>query len=309
MASAGWRKETAVAVDQQLARARALRPGQDVEELVLALALERHDTEHLARVQVERDVLQLRARGQAARRDPGRDVGRPDDCRARPSAAGMSSTIWPSISSTMRSSEPCVTSTTPTVSPSRRTVARSQTAAISIMRCEMKITELSPPSLPTDDLEHALGEVRRERGGHLIEHQDVRLDGQRAREVDDPQRGERHLARHARQVEVAQAELGEPVAERLERRLGEPQVGADVEVRDEGRFLVDRDEAAAAGLGRRVGDAIACPRTAIVPPSGRTAPVRILTSVLLPAPLAPISAWTSPGRTASEADCSATTAP
>ena len=40
-----------------------------------------------------------------------------------------------------------------------------------------------------------------------------------------------------------------------------------------------------------------------------TAPVRILTSVLLPAPLAPISAWISPGRTASEAERRATTAP
>src|SRR6266550_7113707 len=48
---------------------------------------------------------------------------------------------------------------------------------------------------------------------------------------------------------------------------------------------------------------------AIRPRSGRTEPVRILTSVLLPAPFAPMSAWTSPGRTASEADRSATTAP
>src|SRR6188474_3176059 len=45
------------------------------------------------------------------------------------------------------------------------------------------------------------------------------------------------------------------------------------------------------------------------PLSGRTAPVRILTSVLLPAPFAPMSACTSPGRTASDADLSATTAP
>ena len=37
------------------------------------------------------------------------------------------------------------------------------------------------------------------------------------------------------------------------------------------------------------------PRTVIEPLSGLTAPVRILTSVLLPAPLAPMSAWTSPG--------------
>src|SRR5512141_3039094 len=45
------------------------------------------------------------------------------------------------------------------------------------------------------------------------------------------------------------------------------------------------------------------------PESGVTAPVKILTKVLLPAPLAPISAWTSPGRTATDAWSSATTAP
>src|SRR5258708_31855533 len=51
------------------------------------------------------------------------------------------------------------------------------------------------------------------------------------------------------------------------------------------------------------------PRTTMRPASGRTAQVRILTRVLLPAPLAPMSACTSPGRTDSEADFSATTAP
>jgi hypothetical protein len=51
------------------------------------------------------------------------------------------------------------------------------------------------------------------------------------------------------------------------------------------------------------------PRTAIVPASGRTAPVRIFTRVLLPAPFAPMSAWTSPAWTASEALRSAVTAP
>ena len=45
----------------------------------------------------------------------------------------------------MRSSEPGATSTTPTVAPSRRTVARSQTAAISIIRWEMKMMQRSPP--------------------------------------------------------------------------------------------------------------------------------------------------------------------
>src|ERR1700758_104826 len=46
-----------------------------------------------------------------------------------------------------------------------------------------------------------------------------------------------------------------------------------------------------------------------VPLSAENTPVRILTSVLLPAPFAPMSAWISPRETVSAADLSATTEP
>ena len=45
------------AVDDELAAVRALRSGQDVEQLVLALALEGDDAEDLARIEVERHVV------------------------------------------------------------------------------------------------------------------------------------------------------------------------------------------------------------------------------------------------------------
>ena len=162
-----------------------------------------------------------------------------------------------------------MTSTTPTVTPSRRTVARSQTAAISIMRCEMKMTERSPPRMPPDDLQHPLGEVRGQRRGHLVEHEDVRLDGQRPGEVDDPQRRERHAgAPGAVRSRSLEAELVHPVAERLERRLGQAQVG---------RGGPGPGSAPAPGTrtrgrhgGPRPGEwtTRSRPRTAIVPPSG-----------------------------------------
>ena len=253
----------------------------------------------LARVEVEGDVARASVpRAQArARAMPRRRVGGRAAAGRRRSAGGRRSlTISPSISSTIRSSEPSVTSTTPTVSPSRRTVARSQTAAISIIRWEMKMTERSAPRWPADHLEHPLGQVRGQGRGHLVEQQHVGLDRQRAGQVDDPERGQRQVAaRWLDEVEVGDAELAEPVAERLDRRLGQPQVRPDVEVRDERRLLVDGDDPAAPGLGRaswtvRLGRGRgSCRRP------GWTAPVRILTSVLLPAPLAPISAWTSPG--------------
>ena len=106
-------------------------------------------------------------------------------------------------------------------------------------------------ALPSDDLEDPLGEVGRQGRGHLVEHQHGGLDGQRASEVDDAQRRQRYMARQIRQVEVRQSQLTEPVAERLDRGVGQAQVGADVQVRDEGRFLVDGDDAAAARLRRR----------------------------------------------------------
>jgi hypothetical protein len=48
----------------ELTAAGAGGAGQDVEQLVLTLSLERDDPEHLARVQVEGDALQLGPVGQ-----------------------------------------------------------------------------------------------------------------------------------------------------------------------------------------------------------------------------------------------------
>ena len=109
------------------------------------------------------------------------------------------------------------------------------------------------PPLIADDVEHPLGQVGGQSRGHLVEHQDVGLDGERAGQVDDAQRGQGQVARDVREVEVADAQLRQPVAERLDRGLGQPQVRSDVEVRDERRLLVDGDDAAASRLGGGAG--------------------------------------------------------
>ena len=100
-----------------------------------------------------------------------------------------------------------------------------------------------------DDLQHALREVRRQGGSHLVEEQQVRLDGQGPGQVDDAERGERQMARLVIQVERLDAELVEPRAERLDRRVGEAKVGTDIQIRDEGRLLVHGDDPLAARLG------------------------------------------------------------
>ena len=160
----GWMAEGHRLRRRRAARRRSGgRAGEDVEQLVLALALERHDAQHLARVQVERDVLQLRPALRLARRDPRRRVGRRAAAAARRRRGSPASARRSGRASARRSAprSPAVTSTTPTVSPSRSTVARSQTAAISIIRCEMKMTRAVAATLAADDLEHALGQVRR----------------------------------------------------------------------------------------------------------------------------------------------------
>ena len=112
MASAGWRN------DDRRRRRRASspplgrsEPGEDVEQLVLALALERDDAQHLARVELERDVVRASCPALRPRaREPRASASAARARRPRPlgAASGSSSTISPSISSTIRSSEPAV---------------------------------------------------------------------------------------------------------------------------------------------------------------------------------------------------------
>ena len=193
------------------------------------------------------------ARLRAAMRGDG--VGRPGRRGAFARPRGRSPTIWPSISSTIRSSEPGRH-----VDDADR-LALAQDRGPVAHRGDLDHAvgdEDDRPlaaALAADDLEHALGQVRRQRRGHLVEHQHVGLDGQRAGEVDDAQRRQRHAARPWRTGRGrSRPSSRDPVAERLERRLGEAQVRPDVEIRDERRLLVDGDEAAPAGLGRRVDD-------------------------------------------------------
>ena len=58
------------------------------------------------------------------------------------------------------------------------------------------------------------GQVGRERGGHLVEEQGVRLDRQRPRKIDDSQRRQRQVA-HACARRGSDPEVGDPRAKRV----------------------------------------------------------------------------------------------
>ena len=57
------------------------------------------------------------------------------------------------------------------------------------------------------DLEHALGEVRRQRRGDLVQHQNSRIRRQRAGEIDQPQQSEIDITRHGPEINPLDAEI------------------------------------------------------------------------------------------------------
>ncbi len=240
------------AVHEQLAAARAVRASQDVEQLVLPLALEGHDPEHLARIEVEGDILQLGARAQSAGGQARRHVdGAGRGCRPVGDGRHLLGDL-----AEHQLDDPLLGALGHVDDTDRLALAQDGRPVADGGDLDHPVGDedhraIAAPAA-ADDLEDALRQVGGQGRGHLVEHQHVGLDGQRPRQVDDPERGKRQPARHARQIEVDQSQLGEPVTERLEGRLGQPQVGSDVQVRDERRLLVDRHDPAATRFARRV---------------------------------------------------------
>ena len=256
MASAGWPNWTGSALDLDRAAGgpdrarrarRTARPAPAPRARRRPAPRRRWRSKETSSSFVPTRRLRTLTRGRRVRAARSRSCAR----RAR-RHAGPSRSRAPSISSTIRSSAPGAMSTTPTVSPSRSTVARSQSAEISSSRCEMKITERPVWLCRLHDVENPLGEVGRQRRGHLVEQQHVGLDRQRAREIEDAQDGERDVPRRLAEIEIGNAELLDPAQERLDRRSGEAQIGGDVEVGDQRRLLVDRHQPGAARLGGRM---------------------------------------------------------
>ena len=156
---------------------------------------------------------------------------------------------------------------------------------------------------------HVLGLVGGERRRDLIQHQKLGVVGQRPSEVEQSQHGQRYVAHQQLEVDVAEVHALEP---------RHHIVGA--ESRDAQVLGRGSDRGSAMGPGTRwrsrrtwhrsaCGGARARRARDVVPASAVMTPERILTSVLFPAPLAPSSAWISPGCTVRSAERSATTGP
>ena len=237
------------AVDLDAAARGTDRAGERGEELVLALALERDDADDLAVAEVEGDVVELGADREVPRRKARRAVGL-DGAGA---AGGGAGTV--DAGAEHQLDDALLDAGGDVEDADGLAVAQHGGAVAEHRDLEEPVRDeddgASGLALAADDVEHALGEVRGQRGGHLVEEQDVGVDRQGAGEVEDALHRERQVAGEVAQVEVGDAELADPVEERRGRGAGQAQVVGDVEVGDQRRLLVDRDEAGAAGAGGR----------------------------------------------------------
>ena len=149
---------------------------------------------------------------------------------------------------------------------------------------------------PPHHVEHPLRQVGRERGGDLVEQQQLR-DRTPApgpgRACGGTAAARRAPARRDRARRDPSRRAG---AHRADVDAGQAQVLGDGEVGRHRRVLEHRGQPVRLGVARTA-QPVAGRAMAIVPASARRTPVRILTSVDLPAPLAPSRACTSPGRT------------
>ena len=208
---------------------------------------------------------------------------------------------------------------TPLLRPSRSTTMRSATARTSSMLWLIMMTPRPRSRSALDQVQHLGGLRDAERGGRLVEHDDLRVEQQRAGDGDGlalaaRQRGDR-LA-HAR-------DAGGELARAASRRgpPSPPRRAATGRSRGRGRgWRRRRGSRRARGPGRRWrcrasarrsgrSSVTGLPWKSIVPEVGWCTPASTLTSVDLPAPLSPTSATTSPAWTSRSMSVSADTAP
>ena len=164
-----------LAVDRQLAALGAAVAGEDVEEVLLALALERHDAEHLARCHGEADVLELATAADATRfedravlgpRQPGPGAGLLADDGHRLAEHRRHDLGLATFPRHERGDAASVTE------------HRAHVAVLTHLRQAVGDEQhRAVARLPlAHHLEHPLGQVRRQRRGDLVEEQELRVE-------------------------------------------------------------------------------------------------------------------------------------
>ncbi len=160
-------------------------------------------------------------------------------------------TSVPSIRETMRSSLPRAVSVTPTVdaiAQHRGPVAQGRHFGHAMRDEDHRMPALAPAAHHREDF---FGHVRGQRGGDLVEQQDLGIGGERPRKIDEPEDRLRQVAHEGREIDALDPHLGQPVEHDRQGHAGQPHVLGERQVRHQRRVLIDRDDAGAARLRGR----------------------------------------------------------
>ncbi len=256
MASYGCLARKAFPLHEHVAVRRALLSGEHREQLVLALSLERCDPEDLAGVQGEGDVGERLAHPHAANLECRRRVGRELDplaVRCRLGALGSACDLC-------AEHELDDLLLAPFAGHERADVAAVPEDGRAIAVCDhlaqaVRDEQGRAPALllRLHHREDPLGEIRGQRGGDLVEDQELRIARERTREVEHPLHRQRHVQHLLGEVDV-EIEVAQVPSHRLDGRAREPKVLRDGQVGHERGILEDGRQSDAHRLRRR-GDA------------------------------------------------------
>ena len=235
---------------------RRLLARQDVEEVVLPLAVEGRDPEHLAGPEYERDLVHL-ARLEPLDLEDGLGCLHPrrrvrhfggvalDRLDRRPRGLGpqhvLDDPLLPALLGHDRRDRAAV-------AEDRRAVARRDHLFQPVRDEEHRPAALAGVA---HDGEYALGQIRRQRSRDLVEQQETRLPREGAREVDHAQERQRNVARLLGKVDI-QVESVKLAPHTRRVAPGQPHVLRDGQVGHERRVLEHRREPDSRRRRRRV---------------------------------------------------------
>ena len=255
MASAGWPKLTARPSTSIVPCGGAAVAGQNVEQLVLPLAFQRHDAQHLALMQIKRNVGEPRSGFQPAHAQPGCDASlwtrrlRPRFAHGlghRPAQHQLDDALFnPRLNREVAH---------------RRAVAQHGGAVADRGDFGEAVRNVDDGAarirLLAHDFQHPVDEVGRQGGGHLVEQQHIRLGGKRAGKIEDAQRRQRQAADQVVHAQIMNAKRVHPMPERFGRRVAEAQIVGHIKVGDQRRLLIDRHQPGAARVCGRGGEPV-----------------------------------------------------
>ena len=249
--SKGWRSAHRTAIDDYLATVRLAIAGKDLEQRLLALALESGEAEHLAGRHGEADVVELASGPDAAgfedRAFADRRRGRPFTRFLAHAGGGFAEhRLDDRRLATLAGNE---RGDITAVTQDGAHVAVLAHLGESVGDEQHRAVALAPAA---HHGEHPLGQVGREGGGDLVEKEQLRVERDGASEIEHAQERQGHVAYLLAEVEPVEVHLGELRPYGIDVGAGEAEVLGDGEIRGHRRVLEYRGEAASPGIAGTV---------------------------------------------------------